>query len=380
MAAFPNYYVGSNLSDIGRFMSMDRDSEERANVARMEQNRLAAAQIAKALQDRQQFEQELAFRQMAQNQQNQYQNALLGLKQREMDFGQSGISEAAKLDDQYRYAALRNAIELGQIRQNTTDPRILEEKERQKQINNRAFQEAMDNFDYETNASISKAADYNARAQEIENQAKAIESAKHFRFGNAEKNKIEADKYRTEQYAALHAAQSVDRRPGTISPDATGRRFVPITPRRPVHPDQPYGMPQVPGVPRNGPLPGLGGGQFYNPAAAISPSGRGVMVQVRLSDGRRAEIPDSSWPAVQAQDPGAVLITVNRPGEGSYGATGSWEEPPQQGINPTLLRSLYSNNSVPFSVSGVPGQAPLIRSFPDNSSFQNITRFLNSPQ
>lgn len=369
--AFPNYYVGSTLDTLGQSMVADRATDARLEAARMEQQRLQFAALQQALmqqaqqrQQAQQFQQELGLRQSAQDQDNAYRTAMLGLQERQF----TGLTPAQDAENRYKYAALENQLKVAQA---TQDPRLQVEIERRSSMEAMDKALALENWEAETAASKAKAADYNASAQEIERQAAEIERKKGWGPDDPASRKVEADALRSQKYAELVANLRADQRPGIISPDATGRKFVEVLRPKPVSRlGSPVQPPQIGPVQNEAPL-------------------RDVPVKVRNSRGQVFDIMSSQWPLAKQRDPGAVLLTENPqrvvPGSvpAQHGASGSWT-PASQPQRSGLLNALYKN-AMDFyggqynNVIDYAGERlqPVVS--PAMDSYQQLIDVLNSP-
>lgn len=354
---FQNYYVGSNLSDIGRAMQEDRGLASREEMARMENARLQQAALMQALERReaserqsQQFAQELALRQAAQQQQQGYQNQLFDLKKQEFEFNKNGTTPAQEWENTYRNQALVNALEIAKLNAGRYDPRVAEEGLKQDALNERDYRLALENVDAENSSANAKASEYNALANQIEQDIQQKQSSRAGEWFTTEGTaKQEAEAARTERFQALLQSMQADRRPGNISTDATGRRFVPILRAKP----QPY--PSMRGG--YNPIQAGAGGQPANGVqgqAQGAASGGGIRmgdptqkiptpqavedkpIQVMDSTGRVFTIMARNFPVAKQRDPGIQIVTQGTPSGpsraaviGSSGPGGSSPATPQ---------------------------------------------------
>lgn len=336
--SFNNYYVGTTLDSIGANMSRDRGYAAQQAIAQAEARQRQAAMLQQALlerqrmaQQQQQFGQEMALRQGAQGQQNQYQNALLALRDRELQGQQNGFTPRDVADNNYRYAALANQLAIAEKQMALQDPRLQVERERQKALEDRELQRSQEDWDYNKVASEVKAGQYNALMEEIEKEAKEKEKRQSFGFDDPESRKIVADKFRKDKYQELLNMLPADKRPGDVTPNPITRRFEPVLPPR-------RGGP-VAGS--NRPLPGLGGGAYqFNPVASTQPAQptqANTEVTVRASDGSLWKTTAAAFAAFKQRDPGAQMVNLNsRP-------TPPPAETPSTNAAP-LINSLYGGN------------------------------------
>lgn len=320
---FSNYYVANDLSGIGAQMQQNRGLQAQVQMAQVEQQRLQHQALQQALmqqraqqQQAQQFQQELAMRQQGQSRENAYREALLGMRR----------SDSVR-DDTYRYAALDNALKQIQAQAQIQDPRlavadrIQGEKERQ----DNAI--ALENWEFNATESKAKAATFNALVRQYKNEAKTIEGKMGF---NQKKN---AEDHFNTKIAELNARLLDDKTPGKIVLNASGDGFVGLLP----------------------PKPYAGTSKPYNPLTDTGPAGQppvgslsgpsvNTPIKFRSSTGGVFDAPANQWGNIQREDPGAVLITTNRPGQGSRGVGGSWEAAPRRPAQPnSLWGALYGN-------------------------------------
>lgn len=227
--AFSNYYVGSNLTDLGN--NITRDTMSQRENERLMQTALlqALAQRQQHEQAQQQFQQELAFRQQQAQQQNAYQNALLGLKQQEFQQQATGWTPRDTAEQAYRYAALQNALDISKQQAQIPGQQAAAAYINQNGLNFRDQQLAKEAADAENQSSMARAAEYNARAKMIDDAAAEAKAKGSKHWWNSQSTADEeSNKIIKQGYADLMMALSQDKRPGTISPDASGRRFVPV--------------------------------------------------------------------------------------------------------------------------------------------------------
>lgn len=228
--ALNNYYVGTTLDTIGNNMTRDvmsqRENERLMQAALMH----ALAQRQQQEQAQQQFQQELAFRNQQAQQQNAYQNALLGLKQQEFQQQATGFTPRDVADQTYRYAALENALNIAKQQSQIPSQQAAAAMINQQGLTFRDMQLAKEAADAENAAAQSKAAEYNARAKILDDAAAeyAKQRGSEWFTRQSTANQEAQEKIR-QGYSDLLAALSQDKRPGTISLDASGKRFVPIT-------------------------------------------------------------------------------------------------------------------------------------------------------
>jgi hypothetical protein len=307
--AFPNYYVGSNLTDLGSMMTRDRAID----VQEQEQKRLKMQALMTMLDHQrdeqmrqQQFQQELAFRNQELAQRGDLANRGLNLNERQFTSNEGHFGQ----DDAYRYAALRNALEIAKTR--PLDPRIdVENMQNQGRMQEQLFK-AVQDWNYESSSAQAKAAEANARVKSIAQQAE--DAGKKFTswgFHTKEGQENERQRVFKAGMSELLNALQMDRRPGTISPDSTGTNFVPVVPPHPVAPglmQNPAGLrsPQTMGTQTNGVpsqlLQALGSQTNAAPAQADQP------ITVRTSDGRVRQGMASQFQKLKALDPGAVIV------------------------------------------------------------------------
>lgn len=329
------YYVGTTLSDIGSNMSRDRGYESQQAIAQMEARQRQFAMMQQAMlerqrmaQQQQQFAQEMAFRGAGQGQDNQYRNAMLALKQQEMQNQTNGFSARDQADNTYRYAALQNALDIEKQRASLQDPRLQVERERQAALTARDLTQAQEAWDYAKVSADTKASQYNALAEQIEKEATEKEKKQSFGFDDPESRKLVADKHRSEKFAELMAMLQSDKRPGDVTPNPITKRFEAVLPPRPGGQQQ-----------QNKPLPGLGGGAYqFNPIApqpqqqAAPTVDANKLVKVRASDGSIWNAPVGALKAMKDRDPGLQILNTNQPPPQPRGATGSWANPLLDGL------------------------------------------------
>lgn len=313
MAVLP-YYVGSSLDTIGNNMSRDREMEARAAMAQQQARAQQAAVLQQAMlqrqqmaQQQQQFQQELAARTAQQQQAAQYQNSLLGLKERELtNFGPRDVA-----DQQYRYDALKNALEIERTRANAIDPRLAVENRRQQEINARELAGAQEAWDYNDVATRTKANQYNALVDQIEAEATKVEKKDGWGFDDPESRKIAADNIRRTKYAELMQMLMADRRPGDIAPNPVTRKFEPVLPPRPGGQRiNPSGV--NPGL-ANNPVGFRVGTSTATGSVPIN-AGSGLPdvntpIKIRASDGKIWDTTAGMFQLFKQRDPGAQIIS-----------------------------------------------------------------------
>lgn len=300
--AFNNYYVGSNLTDLQSGMYRDR----MADAAMEEQRRLQMAALMQALQQRQareqqgnQFEQEMALRRAAQNQQAEYQRQLLGLRGREL-----GVDESsAQATDKYRYEALRNALEVAKIQSQASDPRYAVEELRQKAMTDRALAEAQQMWDDQRNFSEQRLSHYNQLLADAE---KDLEGKTWFFRDDDKKRKELLDEKTRAVRQEVELNPELNR--GLIF-DPAQNRFILRLPPRPGGQAQPSSGAVIDrgpgGLPNFGPLPS---GVGYDISQANSSPSGGLLSAIR---GEQAPPPaegSQAGPAAIPQDLRAKAI------------------------------------------------------------------------
>lgn len=237
---FSNYYVGSNLSDLGRNMVSDTMNERDNAVRQQEQQRLAYAQFIQAMQQREaqqqqsrQFQQELAFRGQGQQQNNAYQQALIDLQRQQQNFAQTGTTPAQEWQNQFGYAQLRNQLDIAKAQQGAIGQQGIAAMINQQGITARDASMAQETYDASEASAKAKAAQYNALLEQIEQDATQVEK-KHDPWGwtTAEDKKLAGEQYKRSKFSELIQAMQLDKRPGDISPNPATKRFEPTLPAR----------------------------------------------------------------------------------------------------------------------------------------------------
>lgn len=236
--AFQNYFVASNLSDLGRNMAADTMNQR-------EQQRLMAAQLMQAMaqreqqaQQQQQFQQELAYRQQSQQQENQYKNALLAMQQQQNQFTQTGTTPGMEWDNQYKYAALANQLKIAEAQAKSQQFNIGQQgaaawinQQGQNYRDQGLSDEAWEDSKAEAEA---KAAMWNARIQNSKNSLFTTE--KKDKAGEWTTTDSGAETWAKlewpKRYSALvNELSQIDKSPGLIAPDPkdpSGETFIAV--------------------------------------------------------------------------------------------------------------------------------------------------------
>lgn len=328
-----NYFVGTTLDTIGNNRTREYGMDAQQAIAMAEARQRQAAILHQAMLERErmaqqqnQFNQELAFRQAGQGQANQYQNALLALKQQEAQNQINGFTPRDIADQNYRYAALENALKLEQERAKIPPWQIQSEKEKQAAIAARDLLQAQEAWDYNEALAKAQADQHNALLDQFEQEAKDKEKRITFGLDNPESRKLVADKYRRDKLAEILKSL-----PGNITLNKVTKRFEVMLPPRP------------------------GGARVNtnvdNPGMANNPVGFNVglankPIKVRTSDGRLWDTTAAMFAQFKRRDPGVHIVGDNAvPGNVSHGASDSWEEPgdshlARPGAAEALLRAL----------------------------------------
>ncbi len=342
--AFKDYYVGSNLTDLGSMMTRDRQID----VAQQEQQRLQQAALMQALRQQQaqqeqarQFNQEMAYRNAALQQQGGYHNLLLGLKQKELE--QQGSQ--AQMEDAYRREALKNSLDLGKIqfppeRWQMQDPRAMAEQLRQFGMSQRDQEAAIQ--DWEANAARvkSRAQQYNALLDSITKDAKASAEKQGWWWTSGDKKKQMFETLKRQRLQELIQSLKDDKLSEGVTFDPATEKFAPVLPPRPASPAQQQSgvvgalsplTDAIRGLFSLNGLLGRPGGQpasqnvASEPVAGVVPSQQtkaNEVSRVQTSDGAIWSVPTSAMPEVLKRDPNARVFPI---------------EPPKAGIHPRTV-------------------------------------------
>lgn len=107
-----DYYVGSTLDTIGNNMTRDVMSQrenDRLTQAQLMQAWQAQAEMARQAEAARQFNMDYPLRRQAQQQQADYQNALLALQKQQAEFGQTQLTPAQRAQVDYNLQALNQS-------------------------------------------------------------------------------------------------------------------------------------------------------------------------------------------------------------------------------------------------------------------------------
>lgn len=326
------YYVGSTLDTIGRSMQADRDTEARSAIAQQEQQRLAMGQFLQALQhqqaqeqNQQQFMQELAYRKSAQDQQSQYQHDLLGLRRNELDFSQNGYSPIQSWEQAFRERELASKERVAEMQSKMGVPRVEEERFKQNAISERDDRLAMENVQAENAAAQTKAAEYNALAEQIRGEAKRLKDTGNEWF-TSHSSADEKSRLHLNKLQGLIEALRTDTRPGQISPTPDGK-FQPVlrnfVPRTSAFGNQPNGFNPVQ---RFDSEAGANGQTIPAPSRLGGPVQAPVTdkpIRVQTSDGRIIPMMSSNFAEAKQRDPGVKIVSVMSPLSNPSGPVGT---------------------------------------------------------
>lgn len=339
--AFPNYYVGSTLTDLQSGMNRDRQLD----VAAEEQKRLQMAALMQALQQQraqqmqqQQFNAELAQRAADRQAQMAYQNQLLGVRQGAL---REDVA-AREAMDKYRYADLRNKLNVARIESRATDPRLEIEQLRQKELADRDLAKRQYDWDQLKSFSDQRLAYYNQLLSDAEKKIGKTDPVgpNFLRDVSGIKEKLweeEVGKIRSEVGSdpelniGLVYDPTVKRfilrlppRPGTVTdvirqggaagqtaPSQPGAQVNPV----PIQPATTNAGPTLPGwSPVNQAPPGP-------PIEGLVSNATGTY-RVQLSDGTIGTIPGAALQAAKQRDPGLVVLTPSA--QSVVGRAPSW--------------------------------------------------------
>lgn len=253
-------YFGTSLDTIGNNMA-------RTQMAGKENQRLAVAQLLQALMQREQqaqqqrqFSQEMQYRNTGQQQDNAYKQALLALERQKQDFSQTGYTPEQEWHHNYLMEELKQRPDLYRLQSGNMNGSALAALINQLGIGNRDSNLAQEAWEQEKAAAEAKAAEYNARAKAISDEASAALKNKSW-YTRESTAQADAQSKRRIGFQTLMEALSQDKRPGIISPDATGTNFVPVLPKTAPSRGQ---VPVIPGL-----LQGGQGTNGMNPNVAV---------------------------------------------------------------------------------------------------------------
>lgn len=231
MAVNP-YYVGSNLSDIGRFMSQDRATDAQLRAAELQARNQFAQIIQQAMQAQanrsqqgDQFNQDLAFRNAALAQRGD-------LSGRELDQDQSQFAANQAWMREQLKAELANRLELGKMGQGRMDSQVLAALINQQAITGRGEMERNEQSEFENQTAQALASQYNTVLEPLKAAAKS-KAADGFMWGTRDATE---DKYKQVYRSVLdpeisRLVQSIQGQP--IIFNAATERFEPVARRQP---------------------------------------------------------------------------------------------------------------------------------------------------
>lgn len=171
--AFQNYYVGSSLDSIGNNMSRDYATDAQLRASELQARNQFAQILQQAMQAQQarqqqggQFDQEMAYRNAALQQQGQLKGQELGQGRTQFDQNLAYMREALK-------AQLQNSLDLGRMQYSSdrNDPRVAAALIDQQGRTARDQAELDAGAEMFNNNATARAAQYNALLDNIKQQA-----------------------------------------------------------------------------------------------------------------------------------------------------------------------------------------------------------------